>query len=364
MAFEYNIQNFLDSRYFAVYTKYMMQIYKMLFAKGREENIMKTIRNGVFASLSTLVLAAAPVAAETYIVAVGAASNSLQGRSASKFAEDLQAKLGDAHTVEFYADGQLGDEKELLQKLRLGTVQFTLVSSIMTNVAPEFALFDMPFLVQDRKHLKAIDAEIVQSDLAPKAETAGLKVLSTWENGFRQITNNTRPINTPADLEGLKIRTPSSEWRVSMFKEWGANPTPMSFSEVFVALQTGTMDGQENPLTNITGANFQEVQKYLSLTGHVYSPTYLTSGLNDWNELPEDVQSSAIDVAASIQDWSLAQGEAADNDLVEKVKAAGVEVNQADKKAFIEASAPIYAAFAEAVEGSEALVKRAQELAE
>ncbi|MEZ5868309.1 MAG: TRAP transporter substrate-binding protein DctP [Defluviimonas denitrificans] len=131
---------------------------------------MKPLQNGVLAGLlaCTATLAAAPVVAETYIVAVGAASNSLQGRSAAKFAEDLQAKLGDADTVEFYADGQLGDEKELMQKLRLGTVQFTLISSIMTNVAPEFALFDMPFLVKDRAHLKAIDAEIVQPELAPR----------------------------------------------------------------------------------------------------------------------------------------------------------------------------------------------------
>ena len=327
---------------------------------------MTTLRNGVSAGLlvCAMSVASAPVLADTYIVAVGAASNSLQGRSAAKFAEDLQAELGDVHTVEFYADGQLGDEKELMQKLRLGTVQFTLISSIMTNVAPEFALFDMPFLVQDRTHLKAIDAEIVQNELAPKAEEAGLKVLSTWENGFRQITNNTRPINTPEDLKGLKIRTPSSEWRVSMFKEWGANPTPMSFSEVFVALQTGTMDGQENPLTNITGANFQEVQKYLSLTGHVYSPTYLTAGLGTWNDLPEDVKGAVTTVAASVQDWSLAQGEAADNDLVDKVKAAGMEINQADKQAFIAASAPVYAAFASQVEGGDALVSRAQALAD
>jgi tripartite ATP-independent transporter DctP family solute receptor len=306
---------------------------------------------------------AAPAIADTYIVAVGASSNSLQGRSAAKFAEELQAKLGDAHTVEFYADGQLGDEKELLQKLRLGTVQFTLVSSIMTNVAPEFALFDMPFLVQDREHLKAIDAEIVQTELAPKAEAGGLKVLSTWENGFRQITNNVRPINTPADLEGLKIRTPSSEWRVAMFKEWGANPTPMSFSEVFVALQTGTMDGQENPLTNITGANFQEVQKYLSMTGHVYSPSYLTTGLDTWNALPAEVSAAALEVAASVQDWALSEGERADNELADKVAAAGVEINVADKAAFIAASAPVYEAFAAQVEGGAELVSRAQALA-
>ena len=326
---------------------------------------MKTLRNGVSASLLVcgLSLSAAPVAAETSIVAVGAASNSLQGRSAAKFAEDLQAELGDAHVVEFYADAQLGDEKELMQKLRLGTVQFTLISSIMTNVAPEFALFDMPFLVKDRAHLKAINSEIVLNELAPKAEESGLKVLSTWENGFRQITNNARPINTPADLQGLKIRTPSSEWRVAMFKEWGANPTPMSFSEVFVALQTGTMDGQENPLTNITGANFQEVQKYLSLTGHVYSPAYLTTGLETWNNLPEDVRSAVGTTATSVQDWALAEGETADNELVDKVKAAGMEVNEADKSAFIDASAPIYRAFADQVEGGDELVSRAQALA-
>jgi tripartite ATP-independent transporter DctP family solute receptor len=326
---------------------------------------MTFVHKTIVASLlaSSMSFAALPAIAETYIVAVGASSNSLQGRSAAKFAEDLGARLGADHTVEFFADGQLGDEKELLQKLRLGTVQFTLISSIMTNVAPEFALFEMPFLVQNRDHLKAIDSEIVQKELAPKAEAAGLKVISTWENGFRQITNNTRAINTPADLSGLKIRTPSSEWRVSMFKEWGANPTPMSFSEVFVALQTGTMDGQENPLTNITGANFQEVQKFLSLTDHVYSPTYLTSGLETWSGLPDDVKTAAADVAASVQDWSLAEGLKADNELVDKIKAAGVAVNVADKQAFIDASAPVYAAFAAQVEGGGDLVTRALALA-
>lgn len=325
---------------------------------------MKSLSKTLSASLAAATLTiAVPAAADTYVVAVGAASNSLQGKSAARFAEELQTRLGDAHTVEFYADAQLGNEKELMQKLRLGTVDFTLISSIMTNVAPEFALFDMPFLVQDRAHLKAIDAGIVQTDLAPLAEKAGLKVLSTWENGFRQITNSARPINTPADLEGLKIRTPSSEWRVSMFKEWGANPTPMSFSEVFVALQTGTMDGQENPLTNIVGANFQEVQGYLSLTGHVYSPTYLTSGAATWSKLPADVQTAVTEVAAAVQDWSLAQGETADNELVEKVRAAGVEVNEADKSAFIAASAPIYETFATQVPGGDALVQRAQDLA-
>ncbi|MFV0360961.1 TRAP transporter substrate-binding protein [Tropicimonas sp.] len=312
----------------------------------------------------TTALCALPSVADTYIVAVGAASNSLQGRSAAKFAEDLAARLGDAHKIEFYADGQLGDEKELMQKLRLGTVQFTLISSIMTNVSPEFGLFEMPFLVKDRAHLRAIDENIVRTELGPKAAAAGLHVISTWENGFRQVTNSKKPVNAPADLAGLKIRTPSSEWRVAMFKQWGANPTPMAFSEVFVALQTGTMDGQENPLTNIVGANFQEVQKYLSLTGHVYSPTYLTTGGRTWDGLPGDVKAAVDAVAAEVQGWSLAEGENADNQLIDRVRSAGMEINEVDKDAFIAASAPVYEAFAKQVPGGAELVSKAQALAE
>jgi TRAP-type C4-dicarboxylate transport system substrate-binding protein len=137
----------------------------------------------------------------------------------------------------------------------------------------------------------------------------------------------------------------------------------MAFSELFVALQTGTMDGQENPLTNIVGANLHEVQGYLSLTGHVYSPSYLTSGTGVWEGLPEDVRAAATEVAAEVQGWAFAQGETADRELLDRVVAAGVAVNEADRASFIAASAPIYAMFAERVEGGADLVAAAQALA-
>ena len=164
-------------------------------------------------------------------------------------------------------------------------------------------------------------------------------------------------------MKGIKFRVVNNPLNVATFKALGANPTPMAFSEVFVALQTGTMDGQENPLTNIVGANFQEVQKYLSLTDHVYSPTYLTSGAETWAGLPDDVKTAVSEIAAEVQDWSLAEGEKADGTLVEKVKAAGVEVNDADKAAFVAASQPIYDAFAQQVPGGADLVSKAQALA-
>ena len=179
-----------------------------------------------------------------------------------------------------------------------------------------------------------------------------------WENGFRHITNSKRPIVRPEDLQGLKLRVPQGGWRVKMFQAYGANPSPLAFSEVFVALQTGVMDAQENPFAQIYPARFYEVQKYLSLTGHVYTPAYVTAG-RSWAGLPPDVQKiveryRAGDAGAGRQ---IAAG--LDTDFLGKLKAAGMQVNEADKDAFIKASAKIYEEFAKEVPSGKALVDKA-----
>ena len=145
--------------------------------------------------------------------------------------------------------------------------------------------------------MNRIEKELVWPKIVPAIQEKGYNVIGIWENGFRHITNNVRPVNVPNDLQGLKLRTPKGKWRVKMFKTYGANPTPMAFSEVFAALQTGTMDGQENPYAQIASAKFQEVQKYLSITGHVYTPAYVTVGAN-W----------ATATAASFQERQLGEG--------------------------------------------------------
>lgn len=316
-----------------------------------------------FSALS-LAIAASHAQADKIVFAIGGSPNSLQGQTAKEFSERLQERLGDAHQVEYYDSAQLGDERQLIQKLRLGTVDLAAISSIMSSVSPDFALFDLPFLVKDRDHLRHIDREIVMQDLAQSADEKGLKILSTWENGFRHITNSEQPINTPQDLDGLKIRTPQSEWRTLMFETWGANPTPMAFSEVFVGLQTGVVDGQENPLSNINGAKFQEVQDYLSLSNHVYSPIWLTAGKGGWDKLPEDVRTAITEVAAETQDWALAKGAELDGSLLDTMREAGMEINEVDRNAFVEASNPVYQAYSEKVEGGQKLVDRAMALAE
>ena len=263
-----------------------------------------------------------------------------------------------------FDSSQLGKDKDMMQKIKLGTMQITLPSSTMPEVAPEFAIFDLPFLIKDRKQLARVDETLFKDVLVPAAEAKGYRPLAIWENGFRQITNNVRPINTPADLDGLKIRTPNSSWRVAMFDAYGANPTPMAFSEVFVALQTGVIDGQENPLTNIEAGKLDEVQKYLSLTGHVYSPAYPTVGTAAFAKLDPDVQKVLADTAQEVAVWAREQGASEDGKLLQELKDAGMQVNEADHKAFVDASKPLYEKFAKEVDGGQAMIDKVLSLAD
>ena len=308
---------------------------------------------------------AAPALAQTELKFghVGA-PGSLFDKSANRFAEVANEKLGGKATVVVFGSSQLGKDRELLQKLKLGTVDFALPSSVMSSVAPEFGLFEMPYLVKDREHMKRIGSEIFWPKIAPAAEAQGYKILALWENGFRNITNNVRPINVPNDLDGIKLRTPKGEWRVRMFKAYGANPTPMAFSEVFVALQTGVIDGQENPLAQIASAKFQEVQKYLSRTGHVYTPAYITVGLDRWNKLDPEVQTALEEAAKETRDYVYATAAELDVELLKLLKVAGMEVNEPDKAAFIDASGPIYEEFALEVKEGKDMVAQALALAD
>jgi tripartite ATP-independent transporter DctP family solute receptor len=208
--------------------------------------------------------------------------------------------------------------------------------------------------------MKRIEKELFWSKIEPAAEKKGLKLLAVWENGFRHITNNKRPIVTPADLKGIKLRVPEGKWRVKMFQAYGANPSPMKFSEVFTALQTGVMDGQENPFAQIASAKFYEVQKYLSLTGHVYSPAYLAVGTKKWASLPADVRKTLEATAKDVQAWVYEKAAKDDEILLQKMKASGsIEVNEANKDAFIAASKPVYEEFAKEVPGAKEIIERA-----
>ena len=278
---------------------------------------------------------------------------------ANEFAKRVNPKLGDKAKVVVFGAGQLGKDEEMLKKIKLGTAQLALNSSIMASKVPQFGLFDMPYLVKDRAHMQKIADEIFWPTLAPAAEKKGYKILALWENGFRNITNNVRPIYKPEDLKGIKLRTPSSIWRVRMFKTYGANPSPLSFGEVFVALKTGTFDGQENPFAQIVSARLQEVQKYLTLSGHVYSPAYIVADARKWKKIPADVAKIVEETARETTQFVYDYSAKLDAKLLQQLKDGGIEINEADKDAFIEASAPVYEEYDQKVKGGKALIDKA-----
>ena len=287
---------------------------------------------------------------------------SLFETSVNEFAKCSNAALGSKAEVVTFGSSQLGKDKELLQKLKLGQITFSLPSSVMSSVSDTFGVFEMPYIIKDREHMKRVQAELGDTFQAA-AKSKGYRILGYFENGFRHITNNTRPINVPADLSGIKLRTPKGAWRVKMFKLYGANPTPMAFSEVFTALQTGVIDGQENPYAQIASAKFQEVQKYLSITGHVYTPAYVLVSDSEFAKLPADVQAGLEKCAADTQAFVYETAARLETELLDVIKQAGVAVNNADNDAFIAASKAIYDEYSDTVDGGAEIVSTVQGLA-
>ncbi|WP_136066648.1 TRAP transporter substrate-binding protein [Modicisalibacter radicis] len=281
--------------------------------------------------------------------------------SANEFAKIANDKLEGKAEVVVYGSSQLGNDSQMLNKLKLGTIDLALPSSIMSSVAPEFSLFEMPYLIEDRDHMRRVRDDFLRDELYSAADSKGYKIIGIWENGFRQITNNTRPINVPSDLEGIKLRTPNGVWRVEMFKSYGANPAPMALSEAFVALQTGAMDGQENPLVQIYSQRFQEVQDYLSLSNHVYTPAYVLAGAS-WSRLPEDVRQVLVETAEEVEEYALEQGAKLDDSLLAKFEEAGLQINKVDTQAFVDGSASIYEKFGNEVDGGREMIEKVDAL--
>ncbi len=291
------------------------------------------------------------------------APGSLFAVTAEEFARRANERLGDRAKVIVFGSSQLGGDDVMLQKLKLGTVDLVLPSTIMSSIVEAFGLFEMPYLLTDREHMRRVEEEVFWPDLHPLAVARGYEVLAIWENGFRHVTNNVRPITDPEDLHGIKLRTPRGIWRVKMFQALGANPTPMPLSEVFVALQTGSMDGQENPLAQIVAARFHEVQAFLSLTSHVYTPAYVTVGTERWAKLPEDVRTILRDTARETQEFAYATAERMDPELLEDLRNAGIVINEPDQDAFVTASSAVYDEFAASVANGGDLIDRDMALA-
>ena len=218
------------------------------------------------------------------------------------------------------------------------------------------------FTFRDADHvLKFMESPIAERIETELTETARLRPITYFLRGPRYLTSN-KPIETVDDVQGFKLRVPDVRMFIADWSAIGANPTPMAFAEVFTALQTGVIDGQENPFAQIWSAKFQEVQDYLSLTGHVYTPAYVLVGKQKFESLPPEVQQVLEETAKETQAFVYETAAALEDDLLAKLKEGGIQVNEADKDAFIAASQPIYDEFSSEVENGKELIDKALSL--
>ncbi len=265
---------------------------------------------------------------------------------AKKFKELLEARLPGTVEVRIFGSAQLGEDKEMLEGLRLGTLEMHVPSSVLHSVEPMFGLFDLPFLIRDRKQIERIAEGPLGEKLAEALADDDLVLLGFWENGFRMITNNVRPVARPEDLRGIRLRTPKDPERMKMFAAFGASPTSMSFGEVFSALKQGVIDGQENPLSQIVPGRFYEVQRYLSLSRHVYSPAYPVMARSYFEALDEDLRTAILESAVEVGRFHRELGVKEDvryRELLEE----HMEVTEIDEAAFAAAAVPLYREFEE-----------------
>jgi tripartite ATP-independent transporter DctP family solute receptor len=287
---------------------------------------------------------------------------SLFDLAAVEYARRANAALPGRVEIKVFHSSQLGSDEQMLKGLKLGAPEMVEPSTVMSTVEPKFGVFEMPYLIVSRAHMRRVAADPeVQQTLFGNLPAKGMRLLGVWENGFRHLTNNVRPITKPEDLKGLKLRVPGGAWRVKMFQAYGANPSPLPFGEVYSALQSGVMDAQENPLPQIASAKLQEVQKYLSLSGHVYSPAYLLVSEGTWQKLPEDARVILAKTASDLGDFARAEGERLDRELLAQLSPA-LTVNEVEKEAFIKASSAIYSDFGKEVSGGAELIRRIQSL--
>jgi tripartite ATP-independent transporter DctP family solute receptor len=284
------------------------------------------------------------------------APNALTSLTIDEFAKRSNEKLRGKAKIEVYGQSQLGDDLALLEKLKTGEVTFSLPQSVMSSVSDEFGVFEMPFLVLTRAHVEKVRGELLKRYLQPAAKAKAYRILAVWELGFRHITNNVHPIEKPDDLKGVTLRVPQGNWRIKAFQSFGATPVPLSYSKVYDALKAGEIQGQENPLTQISSAKFYEVQKYMSLTGHVYSPAFLLVGDEQFSKLPKDVQTTIGRVAKEMESWVTKTAIQQEKTLLASLKDR-IQVNEADKLAFVLASRPIYQEFAKTVPHGKEMIR-------
>ena len=261
-------------------------------------------------------------------------------------AEDVEKGTEGRVVLRIFHSSQLGNEKDLIEGLTMGTIDAALVGgSSFQSLDPKFGIEELPYaFASSEQAYKAFDGKLGDI-LFGILEQNGVVGLSWWENGFRHISNNKHPIEKPADLAGIKIRVTPQKMRLDTFTALGASPMPIAFGELYSALQQGVVDAQENPLAIFVSNGFGEVQKHLSLTGHIWTSAVLCVNSGVWKKVSDADKAMFRTFAAKWRDAERKMIRDADTNLVEEIRKAGVDVREVDKMAFREAVKSVWASF-------------------
>ncbi|MBP8229057.1 MAG: TRAP transporter substrate-binding protein [Xylophilus sp.] len=295
-----------------------------------------------------LVAASASLHAQTTMkISISTAQNSHQGVAIDTFAKEVAARTGGRYKVETFYNGSLGGERESIEAVQLGTQELAFSSTgPVPNFVPDAKILDVPFLFRDKAHARAVLDGPIGQELLTKFDAKGFKALAWAENGFRHMTNSKRDVKAPDDLKGLKMRTMENPVHIAAYKGLGIITTPMAFPEVFTALQQGTVDGQENPLPVIMSAKFSQVQKHLSLTGHVYSPCIFVMNKGSFDKLSAADKTAFLDAAKVAAKANRDRVDQDDANGVKELRAQGMTViEDVDKAKFVAQLAPVNAEF-------------------
>ena len=300
-------------------------------------------------AMAALLAAAGGAQAQTVLKIGYATSNtSHYGVGSTTFCDEIEKGTQGRYKCQQFPNSALGGEREQIEAVQLGTQDLVNTSTgPLGNFVPEVKIVDIPFLFRDYDHARKVMDGPIGQDLQKKMEAKGLINLAWTENGFRHMTNSKRAIVQATDASGLKMRTMENKVHMDGYKTFGILPTPMPFPELFTALQQGTVDGQENPIPVILSSKFSQVQKHLSLTGHVYSPAALILSPAVWNKLSaadKKVFTEAGKKAAAAQRKKVNDDE---NNGIAQLEKDGMQVvKQVNGESFRKAVAPAYAGYA------------------
>ena len=295
-----------------------------------------------------LAASATPALAQTTMkMNISVSQNSHYGVAIDTFAREIEKRTAGRYKVQNFYSGALGAERESIEALQVGTLDLTMTSTgPVPNFVPEVAILDIPFLFKDYAQARATLDGPVGQEMLTKFQSKGLVALAWGENGFRHMTNSKRPVNSPDDLKGLKMRTMENPVHMQAYKAFGIIPTPMAFTEVFTALQQGTVDGQENPVSVITAAKFEQVQKYMTMTGHVYSPALILMSKSQFDKLSAADKQAFLDAAKEAVKANRARIDEDERKGVADLRSKGMTiVENVDKAKFQAALAPTFIEF-------------------